>query len=109
LRDGKTISKILSGLPHCCGDRAPSFHNRERVDKTIGSGRTAGSIADRPFQALDDAVIAPLRRRYSIGKFWNWVPMPRMFMPHSSSEQTMNGLFKKFRGLSAPAVSGTVE
>jgi hypothetical protein len=109
LRDGKTISKILSGLPHCCGDRAPSFHNRERVDKTIGAGRTAGRVADRPIQALDYAVIAPFRRRHSIGKFRNRVPMPRMFMPHASSEQTMNSLFKKFRGLSAPAVSGTVE
>ena len=84
LRDGETISKILSGLPHSRGDRAPSLHNRERVDKTVGSGRTAGSIADRPFQALDDAVIAPLRRWHNIGNCRDWLPEPRTFLRHPS-------------------------
>src|SRR4051794_35801271 len=44
-RDGKIISEVLSGLPHSRGDRAASFHNRERVDEAIGSGGTAGTIA----------------------------------------------------------------
>jgi hypothetical protein len=109
LRDGKTISKILSGLSHSGGDRAPSFHDRERVDKTIGAGRTAGSVADCPFKALDDAVIGPLQRWHDICNFRGWRPIPNTLLRHWLSEQNMNDAVKKFRERPAPAVSGTVE
>jgi hypothetical protein len=49
LRNRKTISEILSGLPHSRSDRASSFHHRESVDKAIGSAGATGSITDRPF------------------------------------------------------------
>ena len=109
MRDGKTISKILSGLPHSGGDRAPSFHNGERVDKTIGSGRTAGGIADRPIHPLDDAVGAPLRRWDRIGIRLDWRALPKTLLHHSLSEQNMNISVKKVRERRAPAVSETAE
>ena len=67
LRDGKTISKILTGLSHSCCNRAASFHHREGVDKTIGPARAAGSIADCLLYAFNKAVLAPFRRWDQVG------------------------------------------
>jgi hypothetical protein len=67
----KTRPKILSGLPHRRRDRAPSFHSRKRVYRTVGSGQPTQIIANRPIKPFDQAVIATLRRRHGIDDFPN--------------------------------------